>query len=311
MSSSRVQTPILSMTGFGKSEGSIQGTRYRVEMKSLNHRYLEIKVRLPRELSSAEIPLRGQLQKELGRGSIELKVERLVDDSDPGATAINIELARKYYAELEALRLATGIETRPTIADLLRCPDLFEGASGAQELSSEDAWSGLSPIIREATHSLLSMRSTEGQALGVTLLGSISELRTSIETLRKLREKSASEYPIKLRESIERVMEQFKVAREWREEQFIETRLSQELALLAEKTDVEEELVRFAGHLDHFEKTLREKGPIGKKLDFLLQELGREINTLGNKAQSMEMSSHVVAVKVKIDQLREQSLNIK
>jgi uncharacterized protein (TIGR00255 family) len=177
-------------------------------------------------------------------------------------------------------------------------------------MTTDEAWKKLEPVITQALDGLASMRKHEGTTLGKILTDAAQDLESKIKLLREKRAKVAGRYPERIREKVKGIFEMYPLPPESGIQAVLESRISQELAMLADRTDIEEELVRFQGHLDHLRKVLREGGQVGRKLDFVLQELGREINTLGNKAQDFAMSEEVVAVKVKLEQLREQVMNL-
>lgn len=300
---------IHSMTGFGSAEGSIGEQKYRVEVKALNHRFLDLKVRLPRELSGAELPLRAALQAKFARGALDLKVDRVSDGVSQATAHLqpNLELAKLYADSLRAIQKATGASGEISAAAIAQFPDVLSRQS--TEFTADEAWKKLEPIVSRALDGLAAMRKHEGQALTRILETAAADLETKIETLREKRAQVAGKYPERIREKVKAVFEMYPLS-EANLQAVLESRISQELAMLADRTDIEEELARFKGHLDHLRKVLKEGGQVGRKLDFVIQELGREINTLGNKAQDYNMSEEVVSVKVKLEQLREQVMNL-
>ena len=303
-----VQTGLQSMTGFGSAELPIGAARFRIELKSLNHRYLELKVRLPRELSGAEIALRQSLQKKFARGAIEVKVERVYESaSADGAVprlTVNLPLAHAVHGALKELKHALSLSGEIPLNDVAQYPDVFQRSQ--IDFTAEEAWQKLEPLVDEASRELLEMRATEGRALSRVIRETVTELGDTIERLRVKRGESVALYPERLRVRLTQLFENFALAAD----SVAETRIAQELALLADRTDIEEELVRFRGHLDHLAAILDEGGAVGRKIDFILQELNREINTLGNKAQDYQMGTEVVGAKLRIEQLREQALNL-
>ncbi len=305
MSSSQVH----SMTGFGQAEGAIGEQKYRVEVKAVNHRFLDLKVRLPRELQSAETALRAALTSRFTRGAIDFKVDRM---NDAGATAspkvqVNLPVAKAYYDALLEVKNSLGLieNVRPT--EIANFPDVF--SRGSTEMTAEEQWNALSPLMKRALDGLSEMRIHEGAALVKVLVAATEELEEKITLLRKKREAVTGKYPERIREKIKGIFEAYPLEA-GNIQAILESRISQELAMLADRTDIEEELTRFQGHIDHLRKILKEGGPVGRKLDFVLQELNREINTLGNKAQDYGMSEEVVGVKVRLEQLREQVMNL-
>jgi uncharacterized protein (TIGR00255 family) len=300
---------ILSMTGFGTAEGAIAGHHYRVEVKSVNHRYLDLKLRLPRELHAVDTQLKALIQSRLTRGAIEMKFERISEGSAGIAAdlSLNIDLARRYQEKIKELQTALGLKDQVTTMEIASFPDVL--TRGATDLPSEDTWKRAEPLATKALDGLAEMRAHEGAALGKVLLAAADELAVAITSLREKRKAVAGKYPERILEKVRAIFEAYPIA-EGNIQAVLEARMSQELAMIADRTDIEEELVRFEGHLEHLRKVLREGGAVGRKLDFVLQELNREVNTLGNKAQDYGMSEEVVAAKVKLEQLREQVMNL-
>jgi uncharacterized protein (TIGR00255 family) len=297
------------MTGFCSVEGLAGDLPVRIEMKTLNHRFLDVKLRLPRELSSVEIPMRQLLQSRLARGALEVKVERLpqTEAPDPATIEPNLALASSYLRALHALQKHLGLSDSIRTMDIATMPDVLERQTRDHEAS--DQWKQLEPVVEKALTKLTQMREHEGQALARTLREALDELQATIERLRAMREQVSTSYRDKITEKIKGVFEAHPIAVA-SAQSVLESRIAQELAILLDRTDIEEELTRFRGHLDHFRKVLDGGGPVGRKIDFILQELHREINMLGNKAQDFQMSEDVVQVKVRLEQLREQVMNL-
>ena len=300
---------VLSMTGFGGAEGALGSHQYRVEVKSVNHRFLDLKIRVPRELQSIEAPLKSLVQARFTRGAIEMKVERLSEGSAAIAAdlSLNIDLARRYFEKIKELQTVLGLKDHVTSKEIAEFPDVLTRGSG--EASAAETWKRFEPYAVRALDGLSEMRAHEGASLAKILLDSATELERTITSLREKRKAVAAKYPERIREKIRAVFEAYPLS-EGNLQAVLESRISQELAMIADRTDIEEELVRFQGHLEHLRKVLREGGQVGRKLDFVLQELNREINTLGNKAQDYGMSEEVVGAKVKLEQLREQVMNL-
>lgn len=301
------------MTGFGAAEGSIGSQKYRIEVKSVNHRFLDLKIRMPRELQVAEVPLRNLVQARFSRGAIDLKIDRVSEGTNAPTTelVLNAELAMNYLEKLRELRSVLGLSDELKTKDIANYPDVL--TRGTPELGADEAWKKLEPVVSRALDELFEMRRHEGESLTVNLLEAASELEGAISSLREKRKGVVSRYPDRIREKIKAVFDSYAFndsSASANVQTILETRIAQELALLVDRTDIEEELVRFQGHLDHLRKVFREGGQVGRKLDFVLQELNREMNTLGNKAQDYGMSEEVVAGKVRLEQLREQVMNL-
>ena len=307
----KVDAPLYSMTGFSSVEGEAGGQKFRIECKSLNHRFLDVKIRLPRDLAPAEMAFRTLVQAKFSRGALEIKVERITDhdqgSGDSAPLTTDLHLAKQYYNSLLLIQKTLGLKDEIRTRDIATFGEVISRAS--TEVKVEDAWSSLEPLAGKALAKLLEMRGHEGETLKKVFHATLREMNASIQELREKRGKSQAGYPQKIKDKIKAIFEVYPLA-EGQIQAVLESRLSQELALIADRTDVEEELVRFKGHLDHFEKILNGGGQVGRKLDFILQELSREINTLGNKAQDFSIGEDVVQVKVRLEQIREQVMNL-
>lgn len=307
--------PVHSMTGFSSAEKVNGNTTLRLEFKALNHRFLDVRIRMPREFSSAEMPLRNTLQKRFSRGSIDVKLEKVTASGDTAATPsidVDLELAHAYYQALESIQKKLGLKEPVRATEIASFPEVIR--RGSSEMQSDEAWAVLEPLARDAIGRLEEMRAHEGQALGRLLLSDMKELEESLAFLRRRRAECQDAYRQKITERITGIFENHPLPEgplsEASTRALIEGRIAQELALALDRTDIEEELNRFDGHVSHFRKILSEGGPVGRKLDFILQEMHREINTLGNKAQDLPISEQVVQLKVKLEQIREQVMNL-
>jgi uncharacterized protein (TIGR00255 family) len=300
--------PVLSMTGFSSIEGEVAGLKLRIEMKTLNHKFLDIKLRMPREFSSADLPLRAAIQSAFARGSIDFKVERIsTEEQESQNVEPNLELAARYHESMVRIQKALGLTDAIRTSDIAGMPEVISRAS--REFQPEEAWKQLEPVARNAMKKLMEMRAHEGSALIKVISASLEEMETFIDGIRSKRKEWEAGYREKIREKIQSVFEAHPIA-EAGIQAVLESRIAQELALILDRTDIEEELTRFKGHLGHFRKIINEGGPVGRKLDFVLQELHREINTLGNKAQDFRISEQVVDMKVRLEQMREQVMNL-
>lgn len=307
--------PQASMTGFSQTEGKIFGKPVRLELKSLNHRFLDIKMRLPRELSAAESSFRNALSGRFFRGAIEAKLEFVGDKNESEASfQANLSVAAHYYESLISLQKTLGLNDPIRTQDVLQFPDVIVRTKNdeAGEIESSDpaaCWAVVESIALQGIEGLAKSREAEGKEI-VQSLTKMSDEASSIRS-RLAERRLGSEKKIKdtVSAKVKKLFEIHALS-SMDAKSVMESRVSQELALLLERTDVEEELTRLAGHLELFQKTLRESPPAGKKLDFILQECSREANTLGNKAQDFGMSEEVVELKVQIDRIREQVMNL-
>lgn len=307
-SKERERSPIQSMTGFAAAEGPFQNDRIKIEVKSVNHRTLDARVRLPRELTGLETPIKADLQSRFSRGSFDVSAEFIeTPNAQPKKIALNAELAAQYVSALRDLRdrlkLSGDVETR----DLLQFPDLFNPRGSSQ--GSKDQWEAFSAVFSSAAEALKTAREQEAERLTQALLLSVKEIRSTFESIVSKRASAEPNARKKTKDRIQKLFEVYPVASQ-PVQTLLETRVAQELALILDRTDIEEERVRFLKHLDHLESILESEGLVGRKIDFTLQEMNREINTLGNKAQDYGISEEVVRVKVRIEQIREQAMNL-
>jgi uncharacterized protein (TIGR00255 family) len=314
-----LQAPIHSMTGFASLEQEAGGQRYRVEVRSVNARFLDLKFRMPKDLQSLEPTLRTWVTQRVSRGTVDIKIEKISDlsaagDGIPGETLPLSFLepqARVLKTRLENLREQLGLAQAPlTLRDLLEFRELFVSRS-APEASSEETLRALEPIVIQALGEIEKMRAHEGANLARVLLGGVTELESALQRIKARRSEWIEKAQTRNRERIQNLFESFPLpAGLTGADAVLESRLAQELALLLDRTDIAEEIDRAQGHFEHFRKTLEQGGPVGKKLEFLLQEMHREVNTLGNKAQDLGISEEIVQAKVRLEQLREQILNL-
>lgn len=297
----------LSMTGFGEAEAVVLGRRTRIELRSINHRYLEIRCRLPRTLSSLEARLTAMIKERVQRGKVDLVVtlEETVDAQGLGPM-IDVNLARAYWADIEHLAQALGMtRPQPDLALLLGLPDVVR-LEESDAAHGEAVWSQLAPALAQALERFAATRRAEGQALGEDLLRRTELLQQLLERVRARAPQALRHHQQKLRERVTRLLEHTGGGRP------DEARLAQELALLADRLDIEEELTRLDHHLSSLGRALsgEEPGPLGRRLDFLVQELMREVNTIGAKANDALIADLVVGMKSELERIREQVQNL-
>jgi len=296
---------IYSMTGFGRARREIDGLGLEVEVRSVNHRHLDLRVRLPRVLMDQETAIKKRLQADLSRGKVDVTVNLTTSDA---ASMLEIEegIAAQYVAASETLRerhsLGRDGETLD-VAALLALPGVTRVIE--TEVASEVLVGPLREAMEEATAAMISMRSTEGESLLIDFearLGHVEELAAAFEA-------RAGEVLAVAKQRLHKRAEQIK-----REVGLLdEARLHQEIVIAADRLDITEELVRLQSHVAQFRETLQsaDRGhPVGRRLDFLLQELGREANTVGSKANDAPLAQDVVELKTELERIREQVQNV-
>ena len=291
---------IKSMTGYGKAESIIDGRKYAVEIRSLNHRYLEVITRLPGIISPLETAIKRKVSGCFSRGRIEIVVRfDAVDGEDVNQYELNLPLLRNYYELLQQIRKECRIQEEITLEDLTRFKDIF--ISSEKEPHLKCITQNVDVVLDEAMVSLTEMRKKEGELL----LSDLEERANNVETLLSVIEKRV---PLSVHNSKLRLMERIRELTEGID--LDETRLNQEIAIMADKSDITEEIVRLTSHLHQFHEMLKSGDTIGRKMDFLIQEMNREANTIGSKANDLDISRHVIEIKSELSKLREQVQNI-
>ena len=289
---------IHSMTGFGRAQGDLEGLSLSLELQSVNRRNLEISVNLPREWQLLEKDLQAPLREELHRGKVHLTVQASVPAGEEGLHW-DEEALRASLRRLEKLAETEGITWNPDGDLLVRLAALHKTE---KELPEADA---VLPVLREllteASASFLAMRSSEGTTLAEDLTSRVASLRSALEAIRAASEGTVERYRDMLWQRLRQTGLELDLTDE---------RLLKELALFADKCDISEELIRLESHLGQFTECLAAGSPIGRKLEFIVQELNREFNTLGSKVANVEASRHVIEAKNEIERIREQIQNI-
>lgn len=292
---------ILSMTGYGKSIATFQDKKINVEIKSLNSKALDLSTRIAPLYREKEMEMRQMIQQKVIRGKVDFSIW-IEKDEATDAASINIELAKNYYKQLSDLAEAVN-EKAPSMAELMptimRMPDILAKQDQTETLSDEE-WTVARQAIEDALDALVAFRRQEGEALAKKF----NEKIDNIEALMKSIEPYETSRVEKIRQRIIDGLKQIP------EIDYDKNRLEQELIYYIEKLDISEEKQRLANHLNYFRETMaEEEGGQGKKLGFIAQEMGREINTTGSKSNQAEMQNIVVKMKDELEQIKEQVLN--
>ena len=286
---------IKSMTGYGKAEGEVKGNRVSIEIKSLNSKFLECNVRIPQAYRSKEMEIRNLLSQNLLRGKVELSSN--VEFLGTGATNfLNKPLINAYHTEFNALK-ESGISSNDYLGLIMRLPNVMNLES--EELDAK-SWNALKSIINEALDKLNDFREVEGQSLDKDMSERIDSIDTNLNQVTELDGNRATRIKDKLQEQIKQIEQMT----------FDENRFEQELIYYIEKLDISEEKIRLKTHIDYFKEVMKDKESNGKKLGFITQELGREINTIGSKANDADIQRIVVAMKDALEKIKEQVANV-
>lgn len=289
---------LYSMTGYGRAEQAVNDKTFLVEVRSLNGKQFDIRLTLPALLKPYEFEVRSLLSEGLVRGSVECVITIKQNGSAKPVT-INTDLAKAYYQPVLQIATELGLGTENILSTLLKLPDVITPST---EMLSEDEWKGFEKVLKEAIDQLNEHRREEGRVLEADLLDHI----TNIEEREGLIAQLEPERRKKIREGLTKVLEE-NVGKE----NYDPNRLEQELIYYIEKIDISEEQVRLKNHCEYFRSVLKEKDiSKGKKLSFILQEVGREINTTGSKAYHAQVQKNVVLMKDELEKAKEQILNV-
>ncbi|MDK2926398.1 MAG: hypothetical protein PWR31_88 [Bacillota bacterium] len=287
-----------SMTGFGRGSARAGDTTFTVEIRTLNHRFVEWMLHLPHELGEWEERLRQRLGRALARGRVEVWVT-VSGRAWPKTVRVDKQLAAAYWQAAQALAAELNTETGVTPGFLLTLPEVVQVEE--EKVDLEAWWPACAAALEEALAQVLAMRAREGKALAADL----RERALNLRQLHTALEREAAQVPRLYRDRLKERLATLEVAGG-----IDELRLAQEVALLADRADVTEELVRLASHLDQLVQALAGEGPVGRRLEFLLQEANREVNTIGAKAQGLSLGQLVVECKAELEKMREQVQNI-
>ena len=290
---------IRSMTGFGQAEGTAAGWRCTAELRSVNGRHLDLRLRLPPGMSHLDEPLKKRVKLLCERGKIDGTVNLVPEDSGRPKLTVNRPLLEGYREVLREIGEALGQPVRVTLGDLLANRDLIQQQSWEAEAPQVEAL--VHDTLQAALDGLVAMRETEGAALTAVLLGHTDTVARLVAEIRPLTADVPAQYAQRLRENLARLADGVPPAEE---------RILQEITLFADRCDVSEEFARLDAHLEHLRQLLAQGGPAGRKFEFLLQELNREINTLGVKTNDSRVSVLIVEMKSESEKLREQIQNI-
>ena len=293
-----------SMTAFGRGTAQTETKTITVEMKSVNNRFLDINVKMPRAYLYLEERVRSVITNggiKRGKVDVFINVDDIPGAEDDVGYTLDSGLAKSYIAALKKLRDENGLTDDITVMRVANNRDLFR--SEKPEADEESDWQMLSPALNEALASFIAAREREGKRLCDDLLLKKQSVEESVERIKELSEDAAKAQTEKLRTRIKAILEEYSYEPD-------EQRLLTECAIIADRVAIDEELVRLASHLQAFEALLRSKEPVGRNFDFLLQEIGREINTTGSKVNDLEITKIVVAVKGELEKIREQVQNL-
>jgi len=287
------------MTGFGRAQAEQDGRKVTLELKTVNHRFLDLNIRIPRALGFAEEAVRKGIKEKLSRGHVDVFISYSAVASDAKTARADIGLMRSYLHAARQAAKEVGVEDDLALSHLIRIPDVIMIEEAAED---EDR---LTNLVREALdralEALNDMRLREGEELKASLLACLDDLQDILGTIESRKALVPAEYAEKLRQRISELTAGTDID---------EARFTTEVALMADRSDISEETVRLATHINQFRKAVMEEGAVGRKLDFIVQEMNRELNTIGSKSGDMTITNAVIAGKSVVEKIREQVQNI-
>ena len=290
---------IKSMTGFARTQKRAKSGIYTAEIKSLNHKFLDISCNLPNDIAAFEDKVKNLIKLKIKRGKVYCTITHEILAKDIPSVKINETLAKQYAKKLKKIKKIAGIKESIKMTDLLSFPGVVEEKSGQKDVAK------LWPSVKEAVLSVLDRlvidRGKEGRFLLKDITKRIKRIKKIMKDIKKSSSFNVKRYKQKLSERIKELSKGLSIDK---------GRLEIEVALFAKNSDITEELIRIENHLENFSRTIKKGGEAGKKLDFITQELHRETNTIGSKASGFNISRGVIEVKTEIEKIREQLKNI-
>ena len=289
---------IKSMTGFGRAKIEKEAKEYIVEIKTVNHKYNDIAIKIPKTISYLEENIKKLISKEIHRGKVEVYISFTNNSTEGMNIKINTEIAKLYIQELRQLAKEAGIAENINLMEITKLPDVLNIQNETEDKTIEEE---LTLAVNQAIGSLLTMRKNEGEKMAVDLRKRIEILSEKIDKISGLSTGLVEEYVVKLEARIKELLSTDVVD---------QNRLAQEIVIYSDKCSIEEEITRLRSHFVQFNNLLDQEMPVGKKLDFIVQEMNRETNTIGAKANKLEITNLVVDMKTEIENIREQIQNI-
>lgn len=290
---------IKSMTGFGRCEVAENNRKFTVEMKSVNHRYLDVNIKMPKKLNFFEASIRGELKKYISRGKVDIFIT-YEDLTESGSIVkYHPEVAAEYLKYLNRIAEDFHLDNDVRVSTLSRYPEVL--TMEECNLDEEELWKSLLKCVDAAAESFVESRIAEGEHLKRDLMGKLDGMLKLVDLVSARSPQILEEYHARLAEKVRELLGDTKVD---------ESRLLTEVALLADKVCVDEEIVRLRSHIETTRASLQEGGSLGRKLDFIAQEMNREANTILSKANDLEVSGYAIELKTEIEKVREQIQNI-
>lgn len=291
---------IRSMTGYGKQSLNVDGREYQIEIKSVNHRYLDINIKMPKTLSYLEETVKKEISEKIKRGKVDVFITYENNSKEGRNITINKELAKLYIEQLKELAEEEKISRNIEVMEIAKFPDILTIKADEEDKKIKQE---IIQVTTEATNKILEMKAIEGEKIAQDLLQRISKIENKIMEISSKSTGLIEEYVVKLEKRIQEIL---------KTEEIDKSRIAQEVVIYADKCSIQEEITRLKSHIYQFRNliTNNQNETIGKKLDFIIQEMNRETNTIGSKANNLEITNGVIDIKTEIEDIREQIQNI-
>ena len=290
---------IKSMTGFGRAEVMEENRKFTVEIKSVNHRYFDVNIKMPKKLGFFESTIRNLLKEYMQRGKVDVFITYEDYNENNVALKYNEEIAREYLTHLNAMAEQFDLHNDITVGKLSKYPEVF--TMEEQDVDEKELWSVLEKALRQACEQFVASRSTEGENLKKDLVEKLDEMLKNVDFIEERSPQILSDYRSRLEAKVKELLE---------DTQIDDGRIAAEVTIYADKICVDEETVRLRSHIQGTKDALEEGGSIGRKLDFIAQEMNREANTILSKANDLAISDTGIELKTNIEKVREQIQNI-
>ena len=288
-----------SMTGFGRAKLEKNNRIYSIEIKSVNHKYSDISIKLPRSLNYLEDSIKKQISSKVARGKIDVFVTFENYSEQGKEVVINEELVKEYMEKFKLLAEQNNLSMNIPVTEITKLPDVLTLKETEEE--EDTIQNELLECLEQAINNFVEMRTIEGNKIKEDLKARIDKVECDVQKISEYSTRLVQEYVVKLEERIKEILKTDVVD---------QSRLAMEVVLFADKCSVEEELTRLKSHIEQFRTLINSEGTIGKKIDFLLQEMNRETNTMGSKSGSLDITNLVVNIKTELEDIREQIQNI-
>lgn len=289
---------IKSMTGYGKSSLCINSREYQIEIKAVNHKYIDVNIKLPRIISYLEDEVRKYIISKIKRGKIDITITFENYGKDGNNIKINTELAKFYIESLKKLAEEENLSTEINVTEITKMPDVL---TIKNDINEDEIKQELLQVLKEATDQLIEMRKKEGAKISVDILNKIDQIEIKTNEILGLSTGLIEEYVVKLEARIKDLL---------KTDELDKARLMQEVVIYADKCSIEEEVTRLKSHISQLRNLINIDEPTGKKMDFLIQEMNRETNTIGSKSNNLDITNDVITIKTILEDIREQIQNI-